>query len=381
MITILGSTGSVGRQTIEVAAELGIKIAALAAKQSVDAVERQARACRPLLVAMEDDSAAKVLKDRLFGTRTEVLSGVEGVCKAATCKESDIVVSAIVGASGILPTIAGVEAKKQIALANKETLVAAGGVVMPLAKESGVPIIPVDSEHSAIFQCLMASCGSKVDRILLTASGGPFFGKTQHQLESVTVEDALKHPSWSMGAKITVDSATLMNKGLEIIEAMWLFDLPEDKIEVIVHKESIIHSMVEFEDGVVMAQLGLADMKTPIRLALTWPKRQKAAGRIDFKAMTGLSIAAPDEETFGCLALCRQAARTGGVAPAALSAANEVAVAAFLAGKIKFLDIERVCRHVLNKTSVGNLTIDGILAADKAAREIAKEVTYECSRQ
>ncbi len=381
MITVLGSTGSIGRQTIEVAGELGIKIAALAAGSSTDVIERQARACRPLLVAMADEGAAKVLKDRLFGTGIEVAAGQAGVCRAAAHTEAETVVSAIVGAAGILPTVTAIEAGKRIALANKETLVAAGAYVIPLAKRKGVHILPVDSEHAAIFQCLLAAAGGAVSRILLTASGGPFFGMTRAQLAGVTREQALKHPSWSMGAKITVDSATLMNKGFEVIEAMWLFGVPLDKIEVIVHRESIIHSMVEYSDGTIMAQLGCPDMKTPIRLALTWPVRGTAGGRLDFDQLTSLSLARPDTETFGCLALCREAAGRGGTLPAALNAANEAAVSAFLAGALPFLGIEGVCRAVLERTDLKEPTLDSILAADLAARDLANEVISAWSQQ
>jgi len=381
MISILGSTGSIGRQTIEVAGELGIKVAALAAGSSTDVIERQARACRPLLVALADVKAAKELKERLFGTGIEVAAGPEGICRAAALPQAETVLSAIVGAAGILPTVAAIEAKKRIALANKETLVAAGAYVMPLAKRLGVEIIPVDSEHSAIFQCLLACAGGEVSRILLTASGGPFFGMTRDELTGVTKEQALKHPSWSMGAKITVDSATLMNKGFEVIEAMWLFGVPLHKIEIIVHRESIIHSMVEYEDGTIMAQLGCPDMKTPIRLALTWPHRGKAQGRLDFDKLTGLSLSKPDTNAFGCLALCREAAARGGTLPAALNGANEMAVGAFLAGSLPFLGIEGVCRTVLEQTVFQEATLDNILAADRAAREMANEVIGTWSQQ
>ncbi|HWQ50851.1 MAG TPA: 1-deoxy-D-xylulose-5-phosphate reductoisomerase [Terriglobales bacterium] len=381
MISVLGSTGSIGRQTIEVAGELGVKIAGLAAGGSTDVIERQARACRPQLVAMADVMAAKDLKERLFGTGIEVAAGLDGVCRVAALPDAQTVVSAIVGAAGILPTIAAIEAGKRIALANKETLVAAGAYVMPLAGRMGVEILPVDSEHAAIFQCLLAAAGGEVSRILLTASGGPFFGMTRAQLSGVTREQALKHPSWSMGAKITVDSATLMNKGFEVIEAMWLFGVPLDKIEVIIHRESIIHSMVEYADGTVMAQLGSPDMKTPIRLALTWPTRGRSQSRLDFERLAGLSLAKPDTETFGCLALCRQAAARGGTAPAALNGANEAAVGAFLKGDLPFLGIEGVCRTVLEQTVSAEPTLDNILAADKAARELANEVICAWSQQ
>ncbi|HWP79877.1 MAG TPA: 1-deoxy-D-xylulose-5-phosphate reductoisomerase [Candidatus Acidoferrum sp.] len=381
MISILGSTGSIGRQTIEVAGELGVKIAGLAAGGSTDVIERQARACRPQLVAMADDTAAKDLKDRLFGTGIEVAAGCDGVCRVAALPEAGTVVSAIVGAAGILPTVAAIEAGKRIALANKETLVAAGAYVMPLARRMGVEILPVDSEHAAIFQCLLAAAGGEVSRILLTASGGPFFGMTRAQLSGVTKEQALKHPSWTMGAKITVDSATLMNKGFEVIEAMWLFGVPLDKIEVIIHRESIIHSMVEYADGTIMAQLGCPDMKTPIRLALTWPRRATSQSRLDFERLAGLSLAKPDTETFGCLALCRQAATRGGTAPAALNGANEAAVGAFLKGDLPYLGIEGVCRTVLEQTQSKEPTLDNILAADRAARELANEVICAWSQQ
>ncbi len=377
MIALIGSTGSIGKQTLEVARESGTKVVSLAAGSNIELLEGQAREFMPSVVAIADEGKAKELENRLFGTGIAVENGIEGLCKVAAADEAQTTVTAVVGSVGILPTVAAIKAGKRIALANKETMVAAGEYVTGLIKEYGTEVIPVDSEHSAIFQCLLARAGSKISRILLTASGGPFYGMTRADLAKVKKSDALRHPSWSMGAKITIDSATMMNKGLEIIEAMWLFDTAVDDIEVVVHRESIIHSMVEFSDGSIMAQMGKPDMKTPIRLAVTWPNRGYTPERLDFKALSSLSIGQADEETFGCLALCKEAAREGGIMAATLNAANEVAVEAFLEEKIPFLAIEQVCRKVLLGTCNGRATLEGVLAADSDARQFAREIILE----
>ncbi|MBQ3077839.1 MAG: 1-deoxy-D-xylulose-5-phosphate reductoisomerase [Clostridia bacterium] len=374
-LTILGSTGSIGRQTVEVALEQGISVRALTGGKNIDLMEQQVRLLRPSLVAMADPEAAAELAQRLFGSGVPVLSGEEGICKAAEL-DTETVLSAIVGAAGIRPTVTAIARGARIGLANKEVLVAAGSVVLPMVEQYGAELLPVDSEHSAIFQCLMAKGGGGAPRrILLTASGGPFFGKTREQLAAVTVEQALKHPSWRMGAKITVDSATLMNKGYEVIEAAWLFGLPIDRIEVLIHRQSIVHSMVEFEDGSVMAQLGRTDMKIPIQLALTYPQRASLPlSPLDFTQQPPHTVAAPDRETFGCLALCEQAFAVGGTAPAALNAAGETAVYAFLSGRLPFLAIEQLCREVLAAHApIPSPSLEQILAVDAAVRAEAEE--------
>lgn len=302
-LTVLGSTGSIGRQTLEVARAQGFPVRALTANASLDLMEKQARAFHPELVALADPAVARELSLRLFGSGVKVLGGEEGVMQAARL-DAPIVVSSIVGAAGILPTVEAIRRGARIALANKEVLVAAGSVVMPLVERCGAQFLPVDSEHSAIFQCLMARAGSPVRRILLTCSGGPFFGRSRESLAGVTREQALAHPSWKMGAKITVDSATLMNKGFEVMEAAHLFGVALDQIEVLIHRQSVVHSMVEFEDRSVIAQLGTPDMKIPIQLALTWPQRLASdAPSLDFSSLASLTFSHPDRETFGCLAL------------------------------------------------------------------------------
>lgn len=371
-ITILGSTGSIGRQSLEVIAALGFSVGALTAHRSVELLERQARQFRPRLAVMTDPAAAADLKVRLADTSIRVLSGPEGVAAAAALPEADTVVTAIVGVAGLVPTLAAIDAGKRIALANKETLVCAGELVMKWAKEKGAEIIPVDSEHSALFQSLEGNSRGEVKRLILTASGGPFFGKSRAELEHVTRAQALKHPNWSMGAKITIDSATMMNKGLEFIEAMRLYDMPPEKVSIVVHRESIVHSLVEYCDGAVLAQLGAPDMRLPIQYALTWPERLPGpADTLDLLTCGALHFAPPDLEAFPCLALAMDAAKTGGTAPAVMNGANEAAVARFLADEIGFYDIPRLVGDALSRVrAVSAPSLEEILAADAAGRQI-----------
>ena len=371
-ISILGSTGSIGTQTLDVARTLGIKVSAISANKNIKLLEEQAREFSPEIVAVADESLAKDLKIARSDTSCRVVSGKEGVLEVAAAPDADTVMSALVGMAGIEPTLAAIESGKDVALANKETLVCAGEIVMRRAKEKGVKIIPVDSEHSAIFQSLHASSvpSRELSKIILTASGGPFFGKTAKELEKVTVAEALDHPNWSMGAKVTIDSASLMNKGLEFIEAMWLFGVSPENIEIVVHRESIIHSMVEFCDGAVIAQLGTPDMRTPISFAMTYPERRNFGGSsIDFKTLKSLSFGIPDTETFKCLALALFAARRGGSAGAILNGANEAAVDLFLQSKIKFLDIAKYIEKAFEKIDVvDNPTLSDVIAASENAR-------------
>lgn len=374
-ISILGSTGSIGTQTLDVAETCGVPVAALAAHKNVDLLEQQARIFHPHLVAAADSAAASALKQRLADTEIRVLAGEEGVKAAASLPQADTVVTALVGIAGLEPTLAAIDAGKRVALANKETLVCAGPLVMARAKEKGAEIVPVDSEHSAIFQCLQGSHGKEVKRILLTASGGPFFGKSRRELASVTPARALKHPNWSMGAKVTIDSATLMNKGLELLEAMSLFSVPPEQIQILIHRESILHSAVEYCDHSVIAQLGAPDMRLPIQYALFWPDRVPGPAReLDLFSCGGLSFAQPDLDTFRCLALAIQAAKEGGTAPTILNGANEVAVSRFLEEKIGFLDIARAVEHALDVVPREAAdTLDAIRRADKLAREAAED--------
>lgn len=344
-IAILGSTGSIGTQTLEVVrAQQDIKVTALSAGDNIDLLEQQIREFRPALAAVKTEEKAKELALRISDLNIPVLSGMDGLMAVACEKKAEVLVTAIVGMLGIRPTIAAIEAGKDIALANKETLVTAGHIIMPLAKKCGVRILPVDSEHSAIFQSLNGEKehGNKIDKILLTASGGPFRGMSREELSQVRLEDALKHPNWVMGRKITIDSATLVNKGLEVMEAKWLFDVELDQIQVVVHPQSVVHSMVEFTDGSVLAQLGVPDMRLPIQVALEYPERgQRVVEPLNFAARMNLSFEAPDEEVFVSLRLAREAMRMGGLYPAALNTANECAVAAFLQDRIRFTDIYR----------------------------------------
>ena len=349
-ISILGSTGSIGTQTLDVVRNLGnIEVKALSTNKNIDLLEKQIEEFHPKKVAVMDDEKAYELKKRI-GSKIEVLKGLEGLCEIAEMDETDTVVTSVVGVIGLIPTFKAIQKKKNIALANKETLVTAGKIIMEEAKKNNVSIYPVDSEHSAIFQCLQGNAHNKISRIILTASGGPFRGKSLKELEMVTVEETLKHPNWEMGAKITIDSATMMNKGLEVIEAKWLFDVELNQIEVLVHPQSIIHSMVEFEDGSIMAQMGEPDMRLPIQYALTYPKRiTNNWPRINFRQRNMLSFEEVDLSVFKCLQLAYDALKIGGTMPAVLNAANEVAVDKFLKKEINFLDIPRIIQDVMDK--------------------------------
>ena len=373
-IALLGSTGSIGCQTLEVARELGLTVAALTANSSVDLIEQQAREFCPRLAVLYDEAAAAELRERLRDTKTQVLSGMEGLLAAATAEDADTVVTAVVGMIGLKPTLAAIEQGKRIALANKETLVCAGELVMDAAEKYGAEIVPVDSEHSAVFQCLQG-CRDRgeVRRILLTCSGGPFYGRTFDELEHMTAADALRHPNWHMGPKITVDSATLMNKGLEIIEAMRLYRLPVEQVQAVIHRQSIVHSLVEFRDGALLAQLGTPDMKLPIRYALTYPHRAESPDKpLDLLTCGALTFAEPDERAFPCLRLARYAAAVGGTACAILNGANEAAVGLFLRGEIGFNDISRRVERALERVPVQyQPSLADILEADKAARRAA----------
>lgn len=374
-LSLLGSTGSIGTQALQVVQNLreqGEKweVAALAARSSVNRLEEQARKFHPEVVAVFDEGAALSLRQSLRDTDIQVLSGMEGLCEAAAWPGADLTLNAVVGMVGLQPTLAALQAGKALALANKETLVAGGAIVMEAARKRNVPILPVDSEHSAIFQCLQG-CPERgaLKKLVLTASGGPFFGRSRQELAGVTREQALRHPNWDMGAKITIDSATMMNKGLEVMEASWLFDLPEHRIEVVVHRESVIHSMVEYQDNAVVAQLGVPDMAVPIQYALTYPLRMPSpAGELDLCALGKLTFYPPDREAFPCLELCREALRRGGLVPAAANGANEQAVALFLEGKIGFLDIPRLVEAAMDRQAPGVVTLETVLEADQEAR-------------
>ena len=371
-IAILGSTGSIGTQTVDILPSIDAEVVALTTNRRINLLEEQARALHPKMVCAMDENAAKALKIKLADTDITVLTGMDGLIACAAESGADIVVTAVVGMVGLLPTMAAIKAGKDIAQANKETLVCAGGLVMSAAKQYGVRILPVDSEHSAIFQCVQAANGNPIDKILLTASGGPFFGKKIEEMRGMTREQALAHPNWSMGAKITIDSATMMNKGLELIEAMWLYDLPPEDIEIVVHRESIVHSAVEFADGAVIAQLGLPDMRLPIQLALTWPQRVPCkVPRMSLAEVAKLTFYAPDYEAFPALNLAKHAASLKGDRGAVLNGANEAAVGLFLNDKIGFTDIaERVAYALDTIPYKKDITLDDVLAADKAAREI-----------
>lgn len=371
-LSILGSTGSIGRQALEVAAAGGHRVAALTVAKQVELAETQARQVQPILVAAADQRAASDLRVRLADTSIRVVGGEDGILEAASLSEVDTVVTAIVGVAGLSPTLTAIDGGKRIALANKETLVCAGELVMARAKEKGADIVPVDSEHSAIFQCLQGCANrGEVRRLILTASGGPFFGKRREELAQVTRTQALQHPNWVMGAKITIDSATLMNKGLEFIEAMRLFEVSPQRIQIVVHRESIVHSMVEFEDGAILAQLGSADMRMPIQYALTWPERVAGPAKpLDMLSCPPLTFQRPDLETFRCLGLALECAERGGTATAILNGANEAAVALFLEGKISFLDIPNLVEGALKQTAVvEHPALDDILEADQTARQ------------
>lgn len=367
-IAILGSTGSIGTQTLDVARKNeDLRVVAVSAGKSVEKLEEQIREFHPLLAAVWDEKAARDLKTRIADTDTKVVSGMEGLLELASMPESDILVTAIVGMIGIRPTMEGIRAGKDIALANKETLVTAGHLIMPMAKEYGVSILPVDSEHSAIFQAIHGEENEEIHKLLITASGGPFRGRTTEELRNVTVADTLKHPNWVMGRKITVDSATLVNKGLEVIEAKWLFDMDLDHIQVVVQPQSIIHSMVEFKDGAIMAQLGTPDMRLPIQYALYYPHRRYLDGdRLDFTKLREITFEVPDMETFRGLPMAIQASREGGSMPTVFNAANELAVKKFLEEKIGFLDIyEIIAQSMERHKKIEHPDLDEILSVEQ----------------
>ena len=378
-VSILGSTGSIGRQSLDIISRMeDVRVVALTAGSSVELMAQQCRQFRPELAVMATQQAAAVLKAELSDMDIRIGWGEEGLIEAATAEKADCVITAVVGMVGLKPTLAAIRAKKRIGLANKETLVCAGELVMAEAEKYGTEIIPVDSEHSAIFQCLMGVRDSKeVKRLILTCSGGPFFGMTREQLGSVTKADALKHPNWKMGAKITIDCATLMNKGLEVIEAMRLYRLPVEQVDVLIHRQSIVHSMVELVDGAVMAQMGAPDMRLPIQLALTYPQRMDCpVDGLDLTKCGALTFSEPDMENFPCLALARRCAKLGGNACAVMNGANEEAVALFLQDKIGFYDIyELVAKAVAQVPNVENPTLEDILEADALARACVRNNT------
>lgn len=371
-ISVLGSTGSIGTQTLDVCDKLGLNVCALTAAKNIDLLEKQVRKYKPRLAVVFDEEKAKEFKLNIKDTSTKVLSGMDGLIAAAQSDSAELVLNSVVGMVGLLPTIAAAQAKKDIALANKETLVAGGNLVTDAVRENGVKLLPVDSEHSAIFQCIQGMPGQKaLKKLILTASGGPFFGKTAADLQNTTVEEALNHPNWSMGAKITIDSATMMNKGLEIIEAGRLFDVDCDRIDVVVHRESIVHSLVEFTDNSVIAQLGLPDMRIPIQYAITYPQREPSpVGELNLAQIGNLSFFEPDYETFKCLTACKKAFKMGGAATAIANGANEEANALFRQGRIKFLEIGELVSGAVD--SVKNFTpenVDDVIKADALARQ------------
>lgn len=371
-LSILGSTGSIGTQSLDVARLRGYNVEALTAYSDVARMEAQIREFHPKTVAMVEEKAAADLKVRVADTNTKVLSGKDGVCACARADGADTVLNSVVGMAGLEPTLAAIDAKKKLALANKETLVAGGQLVMEAAKKNGVSILPVDSEHSAIFQALQGRpANAALKKIILTASGGPFFGKTKKELEKVTVADALKHPNWEMGAKITVDSATMMNKGLELIEAVWLFSVRPQDVQIVVHRESIVHSAVEYTDNSVIAQLGLPDMRIPIQYALTYPERfESPVGELSLFEIGKLTFFEPDYDTFQCINLCRTAINKGGLFPAAVNSANEQANAMFRRGEIGFLDIAaRVAKVLETAPQKERYTLEDVLETDRWARE------------
>lgn len=372
-IAILGSTGSIGTQTLEIVRENNdLNVVSIAAKSSINKLEEQVREFKPDIVCVYDEKAASQFKVMISDTNTKVVSGMEGLIEAATYKSAELVVTAFVGMIGIVPTVEAIKAGKNIALANKETLVTAGYIVMDLAKKNNVKILPVDSEHSAIFQSLNGENSKEIDKILLTASGGPFRTKTKDDLKTVTLEDALKHPNWSMGQKITIDSATMVNKGLEVLEAKWLFDVDVDNIQVVVQPQSIIHSMVQFNDGAVIAQLGVPDMKLPIQYAIYYPERRYLSGdRLDFGKIGQITFEDPDFEKFKGLELAYESGRIGGSMPTVLNAANEKAVAMFLNRKIGYLEIADIIEYCMSKhNTIENPTIEQILEIENWVNEL-----------
>lgn len=371
-LSILGSTGSIGTQTLDVVDKLNLKVSALTASTNIKLLEDQVRKYKPGLAVVFDEEKAKELKDNIKDTSTRVLSGMDGLIEAATLENADLVVNSVVGMVGLKPTLAAANAKKDIAFANKETLVTGGKLVCDAVKKNGVKLLPVDSEHSAIFQCLQGMPEKKMlKKLILTASGGPFFGKTTEELKNVTVKEALNHPNWSMGAKITIDSATMMNKGLEIIEARWLFDVQPENIDVVVHRESIIHSLIEYVDNSVIAQLGLPDMRIPIQYAITYPERYESpVGELSLAQIGKMTFFEPDYETFKCLRACKKTLSLGGVATAVANGANEEANRLFREGKITFLEIgDLVMGAIDNIDNFEPTCVDDVLKADKLARE------------
>ena len=371
-ISILGSTGSIGTQTLDVVDKLGLNVCALTASTNISKLEEQVRKYKPELAVVFDEDKAKIFRQNVKDTSVKVLCGMDGLIEAATVESAELILNSVVGMVGLRPTLAAANAKKDIALANKETLVAGGQLVTDAVKNSGVKLLPVDSEHSAIFQCLQGMPDKKMlKKLILTASGGPFFGKTVDELKNVTIEQALNHPNWSMGAKITVDSASMMNKGLEIIEAKWLFDMPSEDIDVVVHRESIIHSLIEYCDNSVIAQLGLPDMRIPIQYAITYPDRYPSpAKELNLSQIGKMTFFEPDYNTFKCLSACKKALSMGGVATAIANGANEEANMLFRNGKISFLDIgELVNGAINNTTNFEPETIEDVLKADTLARQ------------
>ena len=384
-LAVLGSTGSIGTQALEVAASLGYPVQALAAGSNDRMLEEQLRRFRPPFAALFDEAAAASLRIRVRDLPVRILSGMEGLCELAALEDTDLVLNAVVGMVGLLPTLSAIEAGHDVALANKETLVAGGELVMAAARRKGVRLLPVDSEHSAIFQCLQGTAAGPwsppeplgeagVRRLILTASGGPFFGKTAAELQRITPEEALRHPNWNMGAKITIDSATMMNKGLELIEARWLFDLPPGQIDIVVHRESLVHSLLEYEDGAVLAQLGVPDMRVPIQYAMTWPARAPSpVRRLELAEWGQMHFAKPGDETFPCMRLCREAIRRGGLYPAAANAANEEANALFREGLIGFTDIPRLVEQALDGSLPDGRGVEDVLALDADIRHRTRE--------
>lgn len=376
-ISILGSTGSIGTQTLDVVREIGgINVKAITANNNIELLEKQIREFKPDIAAVMNEEMAEKLKERVKDCGTKILSGIDGLIEAAVYKESDTVVTSVVGNIGIVPTFEAIKAGKNIALANKETLVSAGELIINAVKKYDVKLYPVDSEHSAIFQCLRGNEDNKIRRILLTASGGPFRGRKREELLNVRAEDALKHPNWSMGKKVTIDSASLMNKGLEVIEAKWLFGVDVEDIEVLIHPQSIVHSAVEYEDGAVIAQMGEPDMKVPIQYALTYPKRIKNSfPKIDFAQRNSLTFEKPDMDTFKCLSLAYRAIKTGGTMPTVMNGANEMAVAAFLENKIGFLDIADIIEKTMMSYNVKyDYTVEDLVEVDKWARNFSNNL-------
>ncbi|MGN0529513.1 MAG: 1-deoxy-D-xylulose-5-phosphate reductoisomerase [Eubacterium sp.] len=374
-ISILGSTGSIGTQSLDVCRMHGYSVKCLTANSSVEKIEEQVREFKPELVCLMNEKAAEDLRVRIKDTPTRVTSGMQGLIECATYNGADIVLNSVVGMIGLMPTLEAIKAKKTIALANKETLVAGGHLVTNLAKENGVSILPVDSEHSAIFQAMQGAPNKKaIKKIILTASGGPFFGRKLSELENVTAKDALKHPNWDMGAKITIDSATMMNKGLEFIEAKWLFDMPNDDIEIVVHRESVVHSAIVYQDNSVIAQLGVPDMRIPIQYALTYPEREPSpVAPLSLADYGKLTFFEPDYETFKCINVCKNAIEKGGLYPAAANGANEESVKLFLEGKIKFTDIAYLNEEAMLKAPCKkDFTLNDVLEADRLAREYVR---------